>query len=240
MEDDALPRGALPKVAAWSAVATTVSIAVHITYFILRPPPYGTPASEWFALFRADVFTGLISLDALLVLDYVLLVPIVLALYVTLRRRGEAILLVGLTLFFVAIAAFVASNPALEVRDLAQRHAEAATPAEAESYLAAAEAALARSRGTAFHTSYLLGSIAGILLSIPMLRDPAFGRVVALFGITGNVVGLGLYIPRIGLGLGAFSGVVLWFWYVGVARGLFRAAKEQEAGAVQRLRRVAP
>lgn len=60
---------------------------------------------------------------------------------------------------------------------LIRDYAAAATDAERALVAAAGEATIARYTGTAFHTSYLLGSLAGILVSWPMLREPAFGRV---------------------------------------------------------------
>jgi hypothetical protein len=36
------------------------------------------------------------------------------------------------------------------------------------------------------------------------------------------VVGFGLYLPAIGLTVSALSGLILWAWYVLIARGFFR------------------
>jgi hypothetical protein len=45
--------------------------------------------------------------------------------------------------------------------------------------------------------------------------------------IAGNALGFGLYLPVVGLPLSAFSGVVLWVWFLVVSRGFFRLARSQ-------------
>ena len=84
---------------------------------------------------------------------------------------------------------------------------------------------LATYTGTAFHVNYLLGSLAGITISAVMLRSNTFGRVTAYAGILGNVVGLGLYVPTIGLFLSVVSGPVLWIWYILIGRKLLQLGR---------------
>jgi hypothetical protein len=43
--------------------------------------------------------------------------------------------------------------------------------------------------------------------------------------LAGNVVGFGLYLPTVGLAISACSGLVLWVWYLLLARRLFRLAR---------------
>lgn len=215
-------------IAGWAAVATAVLIPVHVAAFIAWPPPLGRPAAEWFAVFERSEILGLVSLDLFLLIDYILLLPIVLALVALFWRRRPLLVGGGAALFVVAIAVFIASNPAFEMLDLARKHA-GATVDTAPAYVAAAEAALARSMGTSFHASYILGSLAGVLVSIPMLDARDFGTAAAWTGITGNVVGLALYVPRIGLWLSVASGLILWAWYVLVARGMFRSVRHRSS-----------
>jgi hypothetical protein len=55
-----------------------------------------------------------------------------------------------------------------------------------------------------------------------MLRSNVFGKVTAYAGIVGNVIGLGLFVPTIGLFLSVISVPVLWIWYILLARALFQ------------------
>ena len=84
---------------------------------------------------------------------------------------------------------------------------------------------LATYQGTAFHVSYVLGSVAGIIIGAVMLRSNIFSRVTAYAGILGNVVGFGLYVPTIGLFLSVISGPILWIWYILIARRLLQLGR---------------
>jgi hypothetical protein len=63
------------------------------------------------------------------------------------------------------------------------------------------------------------------MLGMVMLRGNRFGRAVPVTLILGNVVGFGYYLPTVGLAVSAFSGVVLWAWYLLVARRFFRLGR---------------
>jgi hypothetical protein len=208
-----------------AALLTAVLIPMHVLAFIIWPPPLDGSASEWFSVFQDNWLVGLLSMDLLLLADYVLLIPIVLALYVALRRFSPSLMLLGAALFFVAIASFVASNPAFQILSLSNRYADATTDAQRAAFLAAGEAMVATYQGTAFHVSYILGSLAGILISIGMLRGGIFSRPAAYAGILGNVIGFGLYLPVVGIVLGVISGLILWVWYALLARDIFRLVR---------------
>jgi len=90
-------------------------------------------------------------------------------------------------------------------------------------YLEAGQAMLATFEGTAFHVSYVLASVAGIMIGAVMLRSDVFGRVAAYALIVGDEIGLGLYLPAIGVFL---SVPVLWIWYLLVARRLIQLGSE--------------
>ncbi len=208
----------LYRVAGAAALLTALLIPIQIAVFVLWPPPLDGTASDWFAMLQENRLIGLLNLDLLLLVDYVLLVPIYLALYVALRRTSPSWALIGTGLFFVAAAAYFASNTAFELLALSNRHAAAATEAERAMLLAAGEAMFATWEGTAFHLNYIVGQLAGIILGVVMLRSHLFGRVIAYLMIGGNAVGFGLYLPVIGVALSAGSGIVLWAWYILIAR----------------------
>jgi hypothetical protein len=79
-------------------------------------------------------------------------------------------------------------------------------------------------QGTAFHTGYFMGATAGVLLGLAMLRSGVFSRLTGWLAIAGNAVGLGLYIPTIGLYIAVFSVLFLEAWYVLIAARLYRLA----------------
>jgi hypothetical protein len=56
-----------------AALITVVLIPVQIIVFIAWPPPYEGTVTDWFTLFQDKELLGLLSLDLLLIVDYVLL-----------------------------------------------------------------------------------------------------------------------------------------------------------------------
>lgn len=223
----------LYRIAGVAALISAVFIPVQIIVFLAWPPPIEGTARDWFALFQDNQIVGLIDLDVLLVADNMLLIPLLLAFYVLLRRASESIMAAAAALGLLGIALFIASNPAFEMLSLSDRYAAATTEAQRSVFLAAGEAMLATWQGTAFQVAYILGSVAGIAIGAVMLRSGVFGKLTAYMAILGNAVGLGLYIPTIGVYIAVFSVVFLEIWYALVARRLFQfgwAAPKAEAG----------
>ncbi|HKP51339.1 MAG TPA: hypothetical protein VJ183_01660 [Chloroflexia bacterium] len=213
----------LNRVGGAAALITAVLIPSQVIVMAAWPPPLDGTAIDWFTLFRDNWLLGLLSLDLLFMIDYALLAPIFLALYGALRRVNQSLMLLGTALGFVAIAAYFASNTAFEMLSLSNQYANATTDAARSTFLAAGQAMFATYQGTAFHVSYVLGSIAGIVISAVMLRG--FSKVAAYAGILGNVIGFGLYLPTIGIFLGVISGPILWIWYILIARKLFQLGR---------------
>jgi hypothetical protein len=168
-------------------------------------------ATEWFALFRENPIRGLISYDLLILLEEVLLVPIVLALYLLLHRRSESLVLVASAMWFVSIALFIGSNTGFEMLTLAGRHAEAATDVERAAFVASGEGCRAyMGMGTPFV----------VVTACPDRRDPhriamlRRRRSVGLppAAIVANALGLALFLPGIGTSV-AVSVLILVVWY---------------------------
>jgi hypothetical protein len=92
--------------------------------------------------------------------------------------------------------------------------------------------------------SYVIGQLSGILIAIIMLRTRSFGRLVPYTLIIGNVVGFGYYLPKAGLAVSAFSGVVLWVWYIAITRSFSNLGRSKDAttdrGAEGAASRTAP
>ena len=124
--------------------------------------------------------------------------------------------------YFVAVAAYFASNTAFEMLSLSEGYSAATTEAQRSVYLAAGQAMLATFEGTAFQVSYVLASVAGIMIGAVMLRSDIFSRVAAYALIVGDVIVLGLYVPTKGIFLSVISVPVLWVWYILIARRLIQ------------------
>ena len=224
--------GGLFRAAAVGALLTGLLIPLQVVVFIVWPNPEGG-AADWFALFRENPIRGLVSYDLLILLEEVLLIPIVLALYLLLRRRSESLMLVASAMWFVSIALFIGANTGFEMLTLAGRHAEAATDVERAAFVASGEGLLAAymGMGTSFVMGYTLASIAGILAGIAMLRTPLFGRLAAWAAIVANALGFALFLPGIGIFLSLVSVLILVAWYLGIGWRLLRLAGGTSAAA---------
>ncbi len=221
----------LYKVAGMSAIVTAVLIVVQMIVYIIWPPP--SNAIDYFKLFQDNALQGFLALDLLYVIDNVLLIPILLALYAALRRTNESFMLIGAALGFVGIAALFASNPAANMHFLSGQYAAAATDAQRALLLAAGEAMLAVFTGTAYHISLILGSVALVIIPIVMLQSKIFSKATAYMGILANVLALGFYVPKIGIYILLFSVIFLLVWYILIARSLFQLGREMPKEELQ-------
>ena len=91
--------------------------------------------------------------------------------------------------------------------------------------LAAGEATLAAFHGTAFHVSYVLGSLSGLIISLVMLKSNLFSKATAYVRIASSIFDVGLYIPTIGIFISIFSVRFLFIWNIMIARRLFQLAR---------------
>lgn len=210
----------LYKIGGGAALLSLVYFPIQIIVFLVNPPP--DSVLGWFRLFQNNPIIGLLDLDLLLIVDQVLAILIFLALYAALRRAQESLMAISLALGLVSIVLFIASNPAFAMLSLSNQYAAATTEAQRAVFLAAGETMLVTWQGSAFQVSYVLGSIAVIILSAVMLRSELFSKATAYLGVLANVIALGLYVPVIGIYISIFSVVFLWVWYLLIARRLFQ------------------
>ena len=218
----------LYRAAAVAAIVTVAFIPIQIAVFILWPPPGFQPTISivmgYFSMLHDHRLLGLLDLDLLLVADNVLAIPIVLALYLALRRTSQAGMLMATALGLGAIAAYLASNGAFAMLSLSNQYAAATTDAQKALFLSAGLGIIASSTGTPFHISYILGSIGLAITAVVMIRSTVFSRLTVWAGLLGSVIGLGLYVPRIGIFLSVISVPFLALWNILIARGLIRLA----------------
>ncbi len=217
--------------AALAAAGTALLIPVQMLVFIAWPPPVESNVAAWFGMFNANPLHGLLNLDLLMMFDQVFAIAIALGLYLLVRRESESLSLIGAAAWLVGATLFIASNTAFEVLALSQGYASAVGEGARATYLAAGQGALASywDKGTGFYAGYVLTSIGGILIAVAMVRARRFARFEAWALIVANIVGLGLFVPGIGVGISLISVLILEVWYVAIARRLFgfgRAGQE--------------
>ncbi len=209
-----------------AAIAALISVALflfQIVAFFVWPPP--STVSGHFALLQSRPLIGLVSLDFLIIVDEVLAIPICLALYLSLRRVHESVMLIATAFSAVSIVCFLVATPALNMLYLRQQYVAASNAAERDELLGAGQAVLSSWLGTPYQTGYVVGSIAMILVSFVMLRSEIFSRFTAYAGILAGVVGFGVYVPKVGVFISILSVVGMQVWYLMIALALLRVSK---------------
>lgn len=86
-----------------AALAVLVLIPIQMVVFFLWPPP--NTVIDWFRLFQTNALAGLLDMDLLLIIDYLLLIGVFSALWASLRRANESLMAFALILQLVATAA---------------------------------------------------------------------------------------------------------------------------------------
>jgi hypothetical protein len=107
------------KLGAVCALSVLGLMAIQMVVFVVWPFPAEGAVVEWFAIFDSNWLRGLLTMDLLMLLDYLLLVPVYLALYAALRGVSLSWTLLATTLFLLGAAAFLSSNSCFECSLLA-------------------------------------------------------------------------------------------------------------------------
>ena len=175
---------------AGAIAAVLIAILVIGEMAVYAALPRSESAADHLTLLAENWLAGLLTLDLLGALAYLLFIPTILALYVLLHRSSEGLMLTAAVLFFIGVANFLATNTALPALALARDHASATTELERAEILGAARAVFALFNENAFLSSYVIVSVAWSLTGVAMLRGGPFGRAVAVAGILTGVAGV--------------------------------------------------
>lgn len=212
----------LHRIGGVTALAVLVFIPIQMVVFFLWPPP--SSVIGWFTLFQDNALVGLLDMDLLLIVDYLLLIGVFSALWASLRRANESLMAIALTLQLVATAAYLSSTAAFEMLSLSDQYATATTDVERFLFLAAGQAMLVTWQGTAFDVSYVLSALAVLIVSAVMLRSHVFSKVTSYAGLSAGVL---MLIPPtagvIGVVFSLLSLVPLVVWLILIARRLLRS-----------------
>jgi hypothetical protein len=224
-------RGVLATAAA-GAILTAICVPLQIALFVAAPPPASHTVGAWFDLFTESPLIGLLSLDLLMMVEQVLAVPIILALFLLTHRAAPSATLLGAAAWLLGAVLFLGSNTAFEMLALARGYA-AAGPADQASYVAAGHGMLASywDMGTSFVFGYVLSAAGGILLGAALIRAAALGRASGWLLVVANVIGLGIFLPGVGIAVSLFSVVLLWVWYLRIVWSLVGMVRHEEPRA---------
>lgn len=236
----------LYKVAGVAALIIAVLLLCEIIVFSVWPQP--DTVMGYFELFQDNWLVGLLDLDLLGIVAYVLFVPVILALYIVLRQASESFMAIGTVLFFVGISVFFATNTAFSMLSLSNQYAAATTDAQRAMFLAAGQAMLTSFTVGAFQVSYVIVSGAWLMIAAVMLRSSIFSRATASSGILAGATGIGAvaleHTPVIGgvfpllVALYFAAIVFLVIWVVLIARRLFQLGQSVLKEEANRIRGI--
>lgn len=217
-----------------AAVIFRRNLGAEISLFSKHVPP-GT-VIDWFTLIQNNRLLGLSYLNLFDIADYVLVGLMFLALNIALRRTNRSYMAIATTLGPGGIALAFASNTALSMLSLSNQYAAATTDAQRAMFLAAGQAMLTTNgtiyQSTGIYMSFLLMAIAGLIVSIVILRSSIFSRVTAYVGILASAFDLTYcitlaFIPAIDADLIALwtqpaAGLLLMVWHILIGLRLLR------------------
>jgi hypothetical protein len=215
----------LYKLGSVSALLLVVIIILTGIVFAIEPQPLDGAALDWFVLFQKNPLLGLVEFELLMILYVIVSIPVVLSLYILLRPVNPSWTIIYLVLSLLGVMCFIAARPAFEMLWLSNVYAAATNEAERTIFLSAGQALVADFHGTAFHISYILGSITGPIISFVMLQSNIFGKAFAFVRIASSLCDFGLYIPVIGIYISMLSVLFLLVWNIMIARRLWQLAK---------------
>lgn len=202
-------------VAAFITVAVTL---LQIVLGIVWPPPDFAPtaaiAESMLQMVNANPLRAFVTLDGLMVFDYLMLIVVYLALYAVLRPRRPSLATLGVGLALVAITLYFTANPSITMFALGSQYADAP-----DGIIAAAQAVLAGFEGTAFIVHYVVMGVAGILVSLAMIGGTEFSRGTAIAGILqGAMMLVPVTFGIVGLvfALGSLVPFIVWFVLIGI------------------------
>ncbi len=187
-----------------------------------------TPSSaqDWFTLLQTNRLLGLAVLGTFETAFFPLTVIMFLGLFVILRRVNKSWMTIAVVFYLIGTTVYFASNNALAMLGLANQYAATTTEAQKSVLLAAGQAVMATEQGTGMAMTFFLSSLAGLIVSIVMLRSRTFGKTIGVIGIVANVFGL----PGSGLGLifWTVNGLFMLVWIVMVGVRLLQLSRKEK------------
>jgi len=209
-----------------ASIVIALSIAFAIAAYFIWPYKGNTTSIEAiFTLLQTDRLGGLISLDISMLLIAPINILMFLAIYAALRRVDESIALIALVLALIAVVLVIVCRPLIELTVLSDHYAAATNPTEKLRYLAAGEVLRSSLDGTAWMMQTVFFMLAGLINCLLMLRTTFFSKATAWLGIVISAIGLGFFLPTIGLLFLFLNTIGSVPWCFLLARDLLRLTK---------------
>jgi hypothetical protein len=221
------------KIGAISAAAIILVYAIELVIILI----YGLPPATvegWFGALQKDRLVGLIQTFALDIMAEIFHVAFLVALFFLLRQSKKltSTLILSTIFALIGFAVYFATNITFSMLYLSDQFAAAASEAQKSQLLTSGQTLLAVYNGSGPFVAFFLLAVSGILVSIVMLRSQVFARWVAIIGIVGFTLELGLppsidpaWVLQIDPILIGIGGALLLFWYGAIAVKFFQVGR---------------
>lgn len=174
------------KLAMWCSILMAAIIPVQIAVYVISPPP--STVEGFYNLYNESRLLGLLSLDLLYMINTVILIPIYMALLISLQGASRPMISLAAVISLIGIVSYFPSNVSLEMMGLSSKYFAADSFSQKQIILAAGEAAMARYTGTAFAVYYILNAIVLIIISVVMLKSKIYSKATGLIGLLSGIL----------------------------------------------------
>lgn len=147
-------------------------------------------AVERFEQLQSNFLLGLYNLDLLNAINQLIMIPVYFALFIVHKKLNYSFSLLALIIFLVGTILFVANNTALTMLDLSNKYYSTTTDSQKLLLAGAGEAMLAKGAHGSLSAfiGFLLPNLAGILMSIVMIRGKIFSKLNGYLGLIGGML----------------------------------------------------
>ncbi|MBN1122665.1 MAG: DUF4386 family protein [Anaerolineae bacterium] len=206
---------------------------IEMFAIIFGKEPFPTATEEWFLLFQQNRILGLLYINALDTLSIAILGLMFLALYVALRKVNEPVMTIAAFFALIGIPVFIVPRVVLlSAVSLSDQYAAATSETQRTALLAVGDMLTSLGMATPQTLGFFFIAIAGLLISIIMLRSDTFTKAAAYTGIAAGIFTIAG--DAVGVIASSFANILmlvnmlLWLvWWIMISVGLFRLAKEQ-------------
>lgn len=185
-------------------------------------------ALERFSEFQQNSLLGLYHLDLLNVIISIVMVPLYFSLFAVHRKTSLPYAAIVLIIAFIGTTVFVSTNTALPILELSNKYFAAGDETQRTIIAAAGESLIARGEhgSPGVFIGFTLSTLSSILMSFVMLNGKVFKKIVAYFGIIGNIslltyILLVTFVPSIGSIAAAIAApgglaALVWLFMIGI------------------------
>jgi hypothetical protein len=178
----------LHKMAGIASIAIVLLLLGEVYVYSVIPNPSTTIG--YMELFLKNPLFGLLHFDLLGIISYLLFIPFILSLYEVLKGKNEYITLIATVLFFIGIIVFFSTNTTFSMLSLSKQYALAGTDAERVILLASFQTMVTLFKVQAFMLSYIIVSIAWLVLGFVMFQSKHFNKFTSFMGILAGASGI--------------------------------------------------